>query len=56
MELYRVIYFSGNIIWKTSLFMSLEECVAEANRFNSLPLLDLERQAMTARVQNVEVK
>lgn len=55
MILYRVIYVRGGMLWKTSPYMSLEECKVEVKRFNALPFMDLERGAMTARVEEITV-
>lgn len=55
MELYRVIYSCENVRMKTGPYMSLKDCLNEQKRFNSLPILDLERQAMTVSIESVEV-
>lgn len=54
MKLYRINYIRGGIIWKTSKFMTLEEAINEAERFNNLPIMSLERAAMAARVIEIE--
>ena len=48
--MYYVAYISGGIIWKTTPYMPLNDCITEKNRFNALPILDLERCGMIARV------
>lgn len=55
MTLYRVVYYSGAMRMKTSKFMSYKECLWEVERFNALPLLDLERMAMYAEIEEIEV-
>lgn len=55
MTLYRVIYSSGIAVNKTSPYMPIEDCKKEKERFNTLPLLDIERQAMNAYIEEVEI-
>ena len=55
MTLHRVIYASGITVNKTSPYMSIEDCKKEMTRFNNLPLLDLERRAMNASIEDVEI-
>lgn len=53
--LYHIDYIRGGIIWKTSPFMSLDDCKREMKRFNTLPFMSLERGAMTAEIAETEV-
>ena len=55
MTLYRVVYTSGITRIKTSPYMPFENCRKEVLRFNNLPLLDLERLAMNASIEDIEV-
>ena len=55
MTLHRVIYANGTAVNKTSPYMPIEDCKKEMARFNNLPLLDLERQAMNASIEDVEI-
>lgn len=55
MTLHRVIYTSGITVNRTSPFMSIEDCKNEMERFNNLSLMDLERQAMSASIEDVEI-
>ena len=51
MTLYRINYIRGGILWKTSPWYTDEtECIRDAQKFNALPMMSLERGAMTARV------
>lgn len=51
-KLYRVLYIRGGILWETSPWQSLEDCKAEVKRFNSLPIMSLERGGMYARIDD----
>ena len=56
MEIYRIDYIRGGMCWKTSPWYSnREECIREAQRFNALPMMSLERGAMTARIVSDKV-
>lgn len=55
MTLYRVIYACEDVIMETSCYMPIEDCLREQKRFNNLPMMDLERQAMTASIEDIEI-
>lgn len=55
MTLFCVYYTRGGCVWHQSPYMTYEECRTEMERFNSLPIMSLERGAMTARIKEATV-
>ena len=56
LTLYRVVYTSGITRIRTSPYMPFEDCKREVKRFNNLPLLDIERLAMDASIEDEEIE